>query len=228
MFNQLFATMNDVLDDILKEYPEAKGAKKQELEQQIGVLKAMSDSCIEQWLLFEERLEQAAHAAGLPLAWPGISPPASAGPPPKQSPLAALPAYAANPPLSDAFRRGQGFYQLMMYEEAIREFARAVEVQPDFLLARLYLALGFLRKGDFAEAYRHFQLLTSLTDHHKMKAISYNAMGCIQAKNKNVEKAQHYFQLAVKADPSFTEPWVNMNLTLQEEEKLLSDSGLIL
>ncbi|MEV2475298.1 hypothetical protein ABNC96_01895 [Paenibacillus larvae] len=63
MFKQLFGTMNEVLDDIIKESKTATGAAKQELEEQLTALKAMSDECIEQWLLFEEKLSQFVHSA---------------------------------------------------------------------------------------------------------------------------------------------------------------------
>lgn len=215
MFKQLFATMNDVLDEILREYPAAQDSKKKDFEQQVGVLKSMSDICIEEWLQFEEKLEQAVNV------WK-MKPQAHTIPEQQH------PAHAANPPLSDAFKRGQGYYQLFMYDQAVEHFEQAVAMQPDFQLARLYLALGYMRKGDLPEAYRHFRLLTSLTEHKKVKAISYNAMGCIQAKNKNPEKARQYFELALKADPALTEPLDSTALSMQEEERLLHDSGLIL
>jgi tetratricopeptide (TPR) repeat protein len=217
VFKQLFATMNDVLDEIIRQYPAAQGAKKKELEEQVHVLKNMSDSCIEQWLNFEEKMEQwTEHSSGTDIAGPII-----------KQPSITEPSASAPLPMSNAFVRGQGYYQLFMYDQAIQEFEAAVEAQPDFLLARLYLALGHMRKGDYVEAYRQFQLLISLTENKKVKAISFNAMGCIQAKNRNVEKAQEYFQMAYKADPSFLEPLMNMSLTLQEEEKLLFESGLM-
>jgi tetratricopeptide (TPR) repeat protein len=214
VFNQLFATMNDVLDEIIRQYPAAQGAKKKELEEQVSVLKNMSDSCIEQWLHFEEKMEQLTEQADV------TSKPVSFKQP-------AILETSSPPPMSNAFVRGQGYYQLLMYDQAIHEFEAAVEAQPDFLLARLYLALGHMRRGNYVEAYRQFQLLTSLTENKKVKAISYNAMGCIQAKNRNVEKAQEYFQMAYQADPSFLEPLMNMSLTLQEEERLLFESGLM-
>jgi hypothetical protein len=43
-----------------------------------------------------------------------------------------------------------------------------------------------------------------------MKAISYNAMGCIQAENQNMDKALEYFRLAHSADPTSVEPVLNL------------------
>jgi tetratricopeptide (TPR) repeat protein len=213
VFNQLFASMNDVLDEIKRQYPAAHGEERKELEEQLVVLKTMSDNCIEQWLQFEEKLEQL-----ITILEPAGFEKSASYPMPTQSPIHED---------SNSFLRGQGYYQLWMYDHAIREFEAAVEDHPDHLLSRLYLALGRLRKGDHVEAYRHFQLLISLSDNPKVKAIAYNAMGCIQARNKHVEKAQQYFEMAYQADPSFMQPLMNMSLTIQEEERLLSESGLL-
>ncbi len=52
---------------------------------------------------------------------------------------------------SETFRRGQGYYKLLMFEQAIAEFEQLVRQYGDFLIARLYLAMGYLQKGDLDE-----------------------------------------------------------------------------
>jgi Tfp pilus assembly protein PilF len=70
--------------------------------------------------------------------------------------------------------------------------------------------MGYLRKGEFHEAYRHFQFLLPLTDNMKMKAISYNAMGCIQVQNKNMQIAYEYFKKAYHHDPATLESFLHL------------------
>ena len=106
---------------------------------------------------------------------------------------------------------GKDITSLYMYDQAIKEFEVLIQRQPDFLLARVYLAMGHLRKGEFGEAYQHFKFLLPLTENSKMKAISYNAMGCIQVQNQNLEKAFEYFQKAYHTDPSCMEPLINLD-----------------
>ncbi|MFC0214817.1 tetratricopeptide repeat protein [Paenibacillus chartarius] len=190
MFKHLFSTMNEVLDEIAKEYPTAAGAKKQELDDKLQVLKTMSDEFIESWLLFEEKMGTVLKTNADPSTW-------------LHNNLLELDASAQQ---SEHFARGQGYYKLLMYKEAIREFEELVKVEPDFLLARIYLAMAYLRFGDTAEAYRHFQFLLPLTDNEKMKAITYNAMGCIQMHNQNVAKACEYFKKAYASSPECVEP----------------------
>ncbi|WP_248925469.1 tetratricopeptide repeat protein [Paenibacillus hamazuiensis] len=202
MIIQLFASMNEVLDEIIAGYAAAPPAKKAEMDEKLRILRGMSDTFIEQWLLFEEKMgkyvqERAKHEAYI---------------------------HASDPELSGKhslpFQRGQGYYKLLMYDEAIREFESIVSGQPDFLLARVYLAMSHLRKGDLAEAYRHFQFLTHIAENAKMKAISYNAMGCIQVQNHNLDKACEYFRKAYKTDPASIEPLLNMGLCYEHKGTL--------
>jgi tetratricopeptide (TPR) repeat protein len=195
MFKHVFSTMNEVLDQILKEYPQSVGEEKESLEEQLQVLKAMSDEFIESWLLFEEKLgtlygtlsinTQNLYKELLDLDVPG-----------KQT---------------VEFLKGQGYYKLFMYDQAVTEFEKLVRLHPDFLLARIYLAMCYLRTDDMHEAYRHFQFLLPLTDNTKMKAISYNAMGCIQVQNKNLEKAYEYFKKAYHHDPYTVDTFLNLD-----------------
>jgi tetratricopeptide (TPR) repeat protein len=225
MFKQLFASMNGALDDILSRLPSSSGKERKDLEERLSVLKAMSDTCIEEWLLFEEKMGLLSEgksapgngaSMGLPAGNPGLLPGAAltaAAPaeyliepePAKQK--AAPVTHGLKKPLSLAsFSKGQGFYKLSMYKQAVDELEGVVETQPDDLLARMYLAMAYFHSEEYAEAYRHFQIVVPLTDDLKMKAISYNAMGCIQAERQNLDKALELFRLAHSADPASIEP----------------------
>ncbi|WP_058301632.1 tetratricopeptide repeat protein [Gorillibacterium timonense] len=189
MFKDLFATMNDVLDGILTDYPDADEEKTVELAEQLQMLKSMSDNCLEEWLRFEERL---ADCRSKLVPAPEL--------------VSSTDAEGEKPPASEHFTRGQGYYKLYMFPEAVNEFDKLVKEHPDFVLGRVYLAMGYLRLGELAEAYRHFQLLVPLTKSTKLKAISYNAMGCIQVHNQNMDQAYDFFKMADMTDSSFMEP----------------------
>lgn len=204
LFHHLFATMNEVLDEILQQYPTADSSRKAELNEQLAALRKMSDAILEEWLRFEEKMGKLFAA-----------PPVSAN---KLQASGAVPDSPAK--RSDAFVKGQGYYKLLMFKEAVKQFEQVVKQHPDFLLGRIFLAMGYFRLGDYAEAYRHFQLLLPLTDNGKMKAISYNAMGCIQAKSDNMEKACEFFQKAYQSDPTCMDPLVNLGLCKQKDGAL--------
>lgn len=211
MFKQLFATMHEELDKIAHAYRTAPGDKKA-LDERTQVLKTMSDSFVEEWLRFEEKLTRVQEE------WCAYSSE------PVQKPIKAG---SDKAPDSEIFQRGQGYFKLLMYDRAIQEFQQVVKIQPDFLWARVYLALGYLLVGEIAEAYRHFQFIIPLTGNAKMLAISYNGLGCIQAKNRNLEKACEFFEMAYTLDPTFIEPLNNLGVCTTQEGSLQYGSEMI-
>lgn len=219
MFKQLFEAMNEQLDDIIQHYPKAVGADKNELNDKLNVLKAMSDTMIEEWLLFEdkmkilnlEHLQHTAHASSNQ-----VLPQIMGKQLDKQQEWMK----------SEDFLKGQGYFQLFMFQEAIQYFQIVVRSFPDFIMARLYLALSFLKLGEPNEAYPHFQLIIPMTENNKLKAISYNALGCIQVHYHNTEKACEYFKMAYQTDPTMQEPLSNMEVCLHNCGKLQYGAGL--
>ncbi|GIQ67592.1 hypothetical protein DUZ99_11005 [Xylanibacillus composti] len=207
MFKHMFAVMNEMLDHIIANLDQAKGNERQELLDQLAVLKSMSDTCIEEWLLFEEKM--------------GVLHP---------KPATAL-VDAPSPALGDsqawreAYERGHGFLKLLMFEQSIEQFEEAVRLQPDFLPARFYLALCYMQHGDTGEAYRHFQFIIQLSGDSRLKAVAYNAMGCIQVKKRNLEKAVELFMLAHEQDPDLDDPIRNMQVLTGETGSLQMGSG---
>lgn len=198
MIKELFAAMNDALEEVIREHPTAVGVQKQVLAEQLEVLKAMSEAIIEEWLLFEEKMSTI-------------------------SPVPAIQGKTGNSfPLEhdEQMSKGQGYFRLLMYKEAIREFQQVVARYPDSMNARLYLALSYLQQTEYTEAYRHFKFLLPLTEDAKIKAVSYNAMGCIQAIQNNLEKACELFQLAYESDPTLKDPLINLAVCMEKEGML--------
>ncbi|WP_166239450.1 tetratricopeptide repeat protein [Paenibacillus turpanensis] len=198
MIKQLFATMHDALDQIIEEYPKADGEKKQELEDQLDVLKSMSDTFIEQWLLFEEKmgqLHQGTHHAQSAAGLKEVSVEGQDG--------------------ADHYQKGQGYFKLLMFEQAVKEFEQVVAGQPEFLPARLYLALGYMKLSEYAEASRHLQFIIPMSEDKRLKAVAFNAMGCIHFVQRNLEQATEYFENARSLDPTFQDPIRNLELCTQ-------------
>ncbi|BBH20953.1 hypothetical protein Back11_22980 [Paenibacillus baekrokdamisoli] len=56
MFKHVFASMNEKLNEIMIHYPNANADQKKLHDEQLAVLKQFSDTFIEQWLQFEEKM----------------------------------------------------------------------------------------------------------------------------------------------------------------------------
>ncbi|MEK3787716.1 hypothetical protein [Paenibacillus sp. FSL K6-1230] len=193
MFKHVFAEMNDMLDEIMKYYPSAQGPRKEELMYKWGLLRRMSDSMIDQWLAFEEKMSdmravQQQHNAG-----------------PVHSDVDAYPELTL-----DACTRGIGYFRLTMYREAAEQFGQVLAVYPQSLMAHMYRAISNLYNDYFQEAASGLRQALELTSDAKTKAVLYNALGCAETKSSNVEAALQYFKLALNYDPSLQEALQNM------------------
>jgi tetratricopeptide (TPR) repeat protein len=221
MLQQLFTVMNEVLDDIIRYYPKVDKQVQKQMDEQITVLRTMSDTIIEEWLHFEEKmaaLQQQMHMLPQNPKHQAVAPPPMFDPDAANAALEsasepaphAATASGAEQEDSEAVQKGQGYFKLFMFQQAAAEFERVVRNMPDFDLARIFLAMTYMHLKEWEEAKRHFQLIIALTDHPKWQAMGLNALGCIQAIQANMEQAESYFQKAHEADPTFAGPLDNL------------------
>ncbi|MBR2563267.1 MAG: tetratricopeptide repeat protein [Paenibacillus sp.] len=212
MFQHVFAEMNDMLDEIIKRYPSAEGLDKQELQQKWNLLKRMSDGVLDEWLVFEEKMSH--------LREQELEKPASLEP--EQQAVTALPEVHL-----ECFSRGQGYFKLQMYSQAIAQFSRVVGDYPDSALAHFYLALAHLSLEQMYESELHLQTIMMLNGSPRLKGLVCNVLGCIQAKLSNLEAACSLFAQALQYDPTLTEPLYNMEVCRLNRGKLQYANQLI-
>ena len=224
MFRQWFAAVCGMLDEWLARYPAADAAQRSAIEGKMRRIQVMSDAVIDGWLKVEERLAKLREMAAACDAAPAAPDAAhdGSGQDVRNAPEGAGDASsdmggawtgpddaadgAPVAPAEEADRQltaGRGYFELAMYREAAAAFRRAVELRPESLAARLYLAMSNLHLGDWEEAERHFRLVVRKAPNRKLKALGLNALGCIQAVKANPREAAHYFRQACEADPEF-------------------------
>ncbi|MFC4777602.1 hypothetical protein ACFO9Q_12465 [Paenibacillus sp. GCM10023252] len=225
MFQHMFATMNDMLQHIIQHYPSATPAQREQFEEQLAMLKKVSDSLIEQWLQLEEKFAifrneqeeapQQSVAAALEesvYGAVGASPAPKVISSPNNNNNTSYSATDGDVPFDTKrdLTRGQGYYHLFMFQHAREDFLSAVTRTPENNLARLFLAMTHMHLQEWSEAQRHFQLLIALTEHPKWQALGLNALGCIQAVHLNMEQAEQFFLKAHQAYPAFADPLSNL------------------
>ncbi|CAM3972674.1 hypothetical protein L1N85_04255 [Paenibacillus alkaliterrae] len=221
MFQHMFASMNEMLDRIIDGYEGADAQEKLKFAEQMIELKKMSDTFIEHWLDFEEKfanfkeqhmeLKETANAA-------------MKSKEPKAAGSAMSTCNSADLEISDEaatiINKGQGYYKLFMFPQAAIQFQAAMNQAPDCNLARLFLGMTYMHLQNWSEAQRHFQMLISLTDFPKWRAMGYNALGCIQAVYMNIAKAEQLFMKAYDVCPSFKDPLNNLRSCQETPQKL--------
>lgn len=199
MFQHVFAEMNEMLDEIARHYPIAQGAHKHELARKWHVLRQMSDSMIEEWLNFEEKMGAL-----------------------RQNGICLEEKYELDfPEMSiDAFAKGQGYYKLLMFPQSLVQFKAVLEQYPDSLIGRTYLAMCHLHLEENEEAVHYFEEVLKGATNMRLRSIIYNALGCIEAKRGARGKAKEYFALAYHSDPTLPEPLANWEACLHSTGKL--------
>lgn len=202
MFQHLFAEMNKMLQEIQADYPTAEGARRSELLSKYNMLHRISDHVMDEWLLFAEKLSEFRGQADM------------------QSQPEELPAQEAPELGMDAFVRGQGYYKLLMYRKCIEQFSEVTARHPDSLAARLYLAMAYLQEGDGCAAWEHLHHMLGLIRENKLKAMVYNALGCIRASQERYKEASELFGLSLMHDPALPEPNVNLEVCRRRGGKL--------
>jgi tetratricopeptide (TPR) repeat protein len=123
-----------------------------------------------------------------------------------------------------SFRKGLGFLELAMMDEAIAEFKQVAAMEPDLLLARLCLGVAYAEKGQADEAMRELRLVQALTEDCQTHAIVHNSLGNLYANAERYELAQAEFEQAVELAPDFVAARFNLGAAyynLQEYEKSL-------
>lgn len=121
-----------------------------------------------------------------------------------------------------SFRRGLGFMELAMLDEAIQEFQQVVRQEPDLLLAHLCLGVVYAERGLVDEAMRELRLVQALTDDPQTGAIVHNTLGNIYADQEEYELAFKEFSKVLELDPDFAVALFNLgavcyNLQLYEQ-----------
>jgi len=217
-----FVVLSGMLDDMIARYPSADAEQRAVIEAELGRIQDMSDAIVDGWLQVEEKLarlrgmvssgeareDEPVLAAAAPACGgqTGLSAQTEAPAAPETAEHAA--AEEAGEEAGREARRhltaGQGYYDLAMYREAAESFRRAVELSPESLAARMFLAMTHMHLREWEDAERHFLFIVRTAAQPRLKALGLNALGCIQAVTANLDQAIRYFRQACEADPGFT------------------------
>lgn len=202
MFEHMFAEMNEILDEISQKYPSANGVKKQELDYKWNLLKDMSDGIIEEWLSFEEKLgvlqKNCGHSSNY------------SHPKPSNEEIMR----------QTDFVKAQGYYKLLMFEQAHRLFLQLQSHYPQSDLIYTYLGMCAMHLQHYSEAVEYMGKVLELTSSPRTRAIIYNALGCIAATDKRMAEAKEYFLLAHHNDETLDEPVQNLKSCQQNNGQL--------
>ncbi|HHX74921.1 MAG TPA: tetratricopeptide repeat protein [Firmicutes bacterium] len=209
--------------------------KRQQCYEKLLAMRRRMDRYVECWLHFEEKINEMQEKYNFLLpdempdnflsAFGNVFPGADMEEPetdPDKRGVKPLLFTDSNEACIRSFRRGLGFLELAMMDEAITEFREVINQEPDLLLAHLCLGVAYAERGMADDAMRELRLVQALTDDPQTQAIVHNAMGNIYADREEYEHAFREFTRVLELDPDFAVARFNLgavcyNLKLYEQ-----------
>ncbi|MBS3886199.1 MAG: tetratricopeptide repeat protein [Dethiobacter sp.] len=229
-FTQIFAALEGVEDELEKVGSDQE--KRQDCYEHLLELRKRMDRCVELWLRFEEKINeiQEKYDFFLPDELPDsflqafvkvLPDKEQKNMPPDRGVGESLLLQSDHEASIRSFRRGLGFLELAMMDEAIREFETVINQEPDILLAHLCLGVAYAERGMADEAMRELRLVQALTGDPQTNAIVHNALGNVYAHREQYDLALEEFSKVIELDSEFAVAKFNLgaiNYNLKDYE----------
>jgi len=218
-FDIIFDSLKEI-EERFKKYPAEQ--ERNELANRLLKLRNIMDECVKYWLNFEERVNdmQNKYEFSLPDLLPDDflqklcqdreNSNERVESPDKNGDNATLFFQIESEQGISSFRKGIGFWDLAMLEEAIREFEKLVELEPNYIFGHFCLGLAYSQKGFYEKALIKLRLVKALSRDNRLKALVHNAMGNIYVNEKKYEEALNQFNIAIEEDSFFYIGYFNM------------------
>lgn len=233
MFFHQFDVVFDSLNEIEEGFKHNPGEKEREnLTNRLLQLRNFMDECVKCWLNFEERVNelQRRYSFNLPDLLPddflqGLNinrehfDEALESRFDSDTVKASLFFQLESEQGISSFRKGMGFWDLAMLEEAIVEFEKLVTLEPNYIFGHFCLGLAYSQKGLNEKALGKLRLVKALSQDHQLKALVHNAMGNIYVSEKKYEEASNEFSRSVEEDPLFYTGYFNMGAVLYNMQR---------
>ncbi|KQL49331.1 hypothetical protein AN963_06100 [Brevibacillus choshinensis] len=224
-----FQTLRSKAETIEEKWSDASEQERLQFADQLFYLRQVSDTVVDLWLQFEERLSNAIRKikqmeGQLPAednhTQVAVANEASNKNTLKKEPGSAMqksgnesvsPSKDTNP-YEPMFRRGEGFYHLRMFQDAKKCFEELIQLSPDWESGRLYYAYSLLFCEEQEHAFREFRLLSRSASSPTVVSSSFNAMGCILAEEKHWLEAVQAFKSSLEVKSEQEEARYNLAL----------------
>ncbi|WP_380026921.1 tetratricopeptide repeat protein [Effusibacillus consociatus] len=226
MFDRQFEQLFRALHRIEQQLSTASHEEKEILREEIIALRAVCDRFVEKWLTFEEKVVYLSELFGLEIDLEEL-PKKPVKPNPVMQPVHVkaipLPPPAEEEQIVRSFQKGVGYFDLLMFPDAIRELERVVALDGQFTVARLYLAFGYLAKEEYDKAAQQLNLVAAGVKEPFILAMVHNSFGHIYAAKKDYARAAEEFKQTAEYMQDFRDAYYNLGVC-QYNQKLYRDA----
>ena len=120
------------------------------------------------------------------------------------------PSNRQEPPPTKSYNQGIAYLDNNQYNQAIVEFEKAIDLDPNYKKAHHELGRAYFEMGNFRAAKRALE--AALRIEPKSTAVHYH-LGCTCLGMQEYTKAANYFREAVTLDPKYKKAYYNLALT---------------
>lgn len=118
------------------------------------------------------------------------------------------------------YNLGNAFTAFNMFDDAMREYQIAVNIDPSFFHGNIHGALGivYVRKGLLDEALNEFQTALQMNPH---SARPHYGLGIIHEQRGNIDEAIREYKLAAAIEPNYAEPYAALGIAYGKKDMLI-------
>jgi tetratricopeptide (TPR) repeat protein len=112
---------------------------------------------------------------------------------------------------------GQILTKQERYDEALSNFLKAIQLNPNFVVARYNLGILYMKQGETNKAIEQYRKAVQV-DPNFIKA--YNNLGVALLEEDKTDESIEYLQQALQKDPNMAAAHINLGLALSKQDKL--------
>ncbi|MCY0894530.1 MAG: tetratricopeptide repeat protein [Acidibacillus sp.] len=249
LFHEPFERLMRAVSRIAKQLETADVQQRQYLIQELEELRTLCNPFFEMWLSFEDQIEALYEQYALPpeegeeyvkpkqvLQGKDSTAHTSESAKPSQEFMVELGSTLLSEQGHQLFRRGLGYFDLLMFPESIVEFKKIIEMDPHMVIARLYLAINYIATEQYEEAHVHLSFVQQVAQDHLLRAAVHDARAQMYMRQNNYEQALDELTSVLSINPSYSDAYFNHavcayhtgNFTLAQDsaKKVLTENSM--
>ncbi|MBT8363715.1 MAG: tetratricopeptide repeat protein [Deltaproteobacteria bacterium] len=103
------------------------------------------------------------------------------------------------------------------YDEALRNFLKAIQIKPNFVQAQYNLGILYDKLDETNKAIEHYRIAVKINPNYEK---AHNNLGVALLKQDKTDEAIESFRMALQLDPSFAIAHINLGAALSKQDKL--------
>lgn len=216
-----FLPFFDALSAIARKLKTSDGAERRRLIEELLALRSAGETIAVQWSAFDGAVRNLLRSLGQIVDLSENDARDKDGNPESGDDLE-LGVFLSDEGGAARFRRGLGYFELLMFADSASEFESILKLSPGLHVARLYLVLSYLGRDQFEEADRHLNHLLAAAKSPTVLAAAHDAKAQLYARQERFKEAEMSLRSVLTLRPNDADAWFNLAVCRYERRKFRS------